>query len=375
MKRDAQRWLFVASVMCLVCGDVLNGEPTKDSFPDWAMGPFEKQLRPVLSPSQDSEFHCPVEDRRVRWEQQNVYNPAAVVRDDKVHLLYRADDGPKPTAWGRTCRIGLAVSEDGRNFVRRVEPVLFPSNDAFRQYEWEGGCEDLHIVEGEDGTYYMNYTAWNGKRDSMQVASSKDLIHWTKHGPAFAQLAPDRVWRTRSGVVLSQRIGSRLVAKRFNGKYLMYVTMSCWLAESQDLINWKPVDPATAVWPNRVPGAWNGSAHEAGAIALALQQGILLMYNGAPAGSSDYPGCSWLLGQAMLDPQHPSRVQQEMERPFLHAETDWEKKGFTDGATVSNTLVPFRRQWLLYYGAADRHIGLAVFTPPEGSIYCLTTSN
>jgi len=89
--------------------------------------------------------------REARWEEQNVYNPAAVVRDGKVYLLYRADDRNPELKWGRTCRIGLAWSEDGTNFTRHPAPVLYPDNDAWKPYEWEGGCEDLHLVEGEDG--------------------------------------------------------------------------------------------------------------------------------------------------------------------------------------------------------------------------------
>lgn len=126
------------------------------------------------------------------------------MRDNKVYLLYRADDGPNDTAWGRTCRIGIAWSEDGRIFTRRGKPVLFPDEDVCKPYEWEGGCEDLHIVEDESGTYYMNYTAWNGKRDALLVATSNDLVRWTKHGPAFAKLAPERVVGTRSGVVVTR---------------------------------------------------------------------------------------------------------------------------------------------------------------------------
>lgn len=38
-------------------------------------------------------------------------------------------------------------------------------------------------MEDEAGTYVMNYTAWNGSCDAMLVATSKDLIHWTKQGP------------------------------------------------------------------------------------------------------------------------------------------------------------------------------------------------
>ena len=349
----------------------LRAETAGDPVPDWAMGPFVKQDRPVLSPTPDSTFDCPIEKRSVRWEQQNVYNPAAVVRDGKVYLLYRADDGPKQTAWGRTCRIGLAWSEDGRHFTRLGRPVLYPDDDACKPYEWEGGCEDLHVVEGEDGTYCMNYTAWTGQKDAMLVASSKDLIHWKKHGPAFARLAPDRVWGTRSGVVVSRRKGDRMVATKVDGKYLMYVSMPCWLAESDNLIDWSPVDPGRSVWPAGRPGVWNGSAHESGAAALMRPDGILIMYNGLNSGDPAFPGRTWLLGQALLDRGDVTSVLKELDRPFLYSEFDWEMNGFTDGATVANSLVPFKRQWLLYYGAADRHIGLAVFTPKADSPFSL----
>jgi hypothetical protein len=45
----------------------------------------------------------------VRWEERNVYNPAAIVRDGRGCLLYRADDISRDLGRGRTCRIGLAT--------------------------------------------------------------------------------------------------------------------------------------------------------------------------------------------------------------------------------------------------------------------------
>jgi len=160
----------------------------------WEIGLFVKHPEPVLRPNPDSVFKCPILGKEVRWEQKNTYNPAAVLRNGKVHLLYRADDANRESSWGRTCRVGLATSEDGIHFTRHPEPVLYPDNDEFKKYEWAGGCEDLHVIEGEDGVYYMNYTTHTsrhtGIKDTMSVASSRDLVHWTKHGLAFGKLSP-----------------------------------------------------------------------------------------------------------------------------------------------------------------------------------------
>ena len=316
------------------------GDPGMD---DWALGPFVKRGQPVLRPTRDSVFRCPVRGKEVRWEEQNVYNPAAVVRDGKVYLLYRADDRSPDLKWGRTCRIGLAHSDDGVHFTRHPKPVLYPDSDAWRKYEWEGGCEDLHIIEGEDGVYYMNYTTWSGKRDTMSVATSRDLVHWTKHGPAFRRAAPRKVHGSRSGVVVSRLQGGRLIATKINGKYWMYYTHPCALAWSDNLIDWTPA--GKSVW---------GGSHEAGAIALLRKEGILLMFQGPHSRLG-----AWTLRQALIDRDNLTTVRREQKQPFLYPQHDWEKKGFTGNTTVSNGLVRFKGKWLLYYGAADHVIGLA----------------
>jgi predicted GH43/DUF377 family glycosyl hydrolase len=54
-----------------------------------------------------------------------------------------------------------------------------------------------------------------------------------------------------------------------------------------------------------------------------------------------------------------------------YPELEWEKVGFIDNATVANTLAPFKGRWLLYYGGADRYIGLATFTSKTNSSFSL----
>ena len=60
----------------------------------WAFGPFIRleHENPVLEPRSDTSFHCPMQGRRIRWEEKDVFNPSAVVKDGQVQLIYRAED-------------------------------------------------------------------------------------------------------------------------------------------------------------------------------------------------------------------------------------------------------------------------------------------
>src|SRR5690349_9577654 len=151
---------------------------------NWMLVPFVKQdsVNPCLTPSTAS-FFDPIRKTNLAWEEKDVFNPAAVVRNNKVYLLYRAQDSiGKPAG---TSRIGLAYSSDGLHFTKMKAPVLYPDNDAYKKFEWEGGCEDPRIVEDNKGTYYMTYTAYDGTTARLFIATSKDLMHWTKHGSVF----------------------------------------------------------------------------------------------------------------------------------------------------------------------------------------------
>jgi hypothetical protein len=61
---------------------------------NWAFPFFEKidSLNPILKPSPELKFTDPMTQQEVAWEKRNVLNPAAVVRNDTVFLLYRAQD-------------------------------------------------------------------------------------------------------------------------------------------------------------------------------------------------------------------------------------------------------------------------------------------
>ena len=155
----------------------------------WVLGEFKRppNVNPVISPKTDTEFFCPMRQERVKWEESDTFNPAAVVKDGKIVVLYRAEDNSAQGIGSRTSRIGYAESADGIIMTRRMEPVLFPAEDANKVLEWPGGCEDPRVAMTEDGLYVMLYTAWNRNKARLAVAISRDLINWKKHGLAFGR--------------------------------------------------------------------------------------------------------------------------------------------------------------------------------------------
>ncbi len=79
-------------------------------LPSWAFGGFERPegVNPLITPRAESVFDCPMRNKPVNWELADTFNPAAVVKDGKICILYRAEDNPNAGIGGRTSRIGLA---------------------------------------------------------------------------------------------------------------------------------------------------------------------------------------------------------------------------------------------------------------------------
>ena len=349
----------------------------------WALMPFVKldEVNPILQPAQ-TEWNCPLTGGPVGWESLATYNPAAVVRDGRVWLLYRAQD--KGT---RTSRLGLASSSDGIHFQRLPRPVFYPDQDAMRSYEWPGGCEDPRLIEDEHGTYFLTYTTYDGKVARLAVASSPDLVHWTKHGLAFGGAGRYRDLWSKSGAIVGRRKGQRIVATKLNGKYWMYWgDKNICAANSADLIHWTPVElPAGSLSAKgeagadippgserlvRVleprPGKFDSDLAEPGPYALLTGKGILLIYNGRNYGAQRdlaLPDAAYTVSEALLDPRQPTRVLARLAHYLLKPDREFERNGQVSEVVFAEGMVHFGKKWFLYYGTADSRIGVAVCEP------------
>ena len=346
--------------------------------PGWTFGPFEKPtaVNPIISPSGTSTFMSPMGDSVVHWEQLATFNPAAVVRDGKVYVLYRAEDASGREEIGfHTSRIGLAQSGDGLNFTRRAAPVLYPDKDDQARYEWTGGVEDPRIVETDDGRYVLTYTQWNRDVPRLAVATSKDLVTWIKHGPAFARAENGKYMRmeTKSGSIVTRVKGDHLVATKINGKYWMYFNVpDIMLATSDDLINWAPLadsDGKVLKVLSARPGYFDSWLVEAGPPSILTDRGIVLIYNAGNSGRYGQQGLPervYTGGQALFDAANPIKLIARTEMPFIRPTEPYEKTGqYKEGTTFTEAMIPFKGKWFLYYGTADSRVGVAVWTPPK----------
>ena len=333
---------------------------------------FEKtEQNPIMTADPNYTFFCPVQEKEVAWQKADVFNPAAIVRNDTVFMLFRAEDNPAAELGGRTSRIGLAYSVDGINFTKYPEPVFYPDKDEFQQWDYPGGVEDPRVVELAGEGYLMLYTSWNKETARLSSAFSRDLRSWTKFGPVFKEAHNGKflnIW-SKSGSVVTELKEGRLVAKIIDDKYWMY-----WgetfvnLAWSVDGKQWEPLldengDLLIVFEPSI--GEFDSHLTEPGPPALYTEEGILLLYNGknlsGPGASSSVPEGTYCGGQVLFDGNDPSRFVKRLEQPFICPSLPHEVSGqYKAGTTFIEGLVFYKDKWFLYYGTADSMVGLAV---------------
>ncbi|MBN3583288.1 pesticidal protein Cry15Aa [Algoriphagus aestuarii] len=344
----------------------------------WMLGPFVRpeDAKPIIAPQANTTFQDPMTGKTVAWESMATFNPAAVVKGNQIIVLYRAEEklGEKEIG-GHTSRIGLASSSDGLTFKRESEPIFYPKEDNQKEFEWTGGTEDPRIVETADGLFVLTYTQWNRDVPRLAVATSRDLRTWEKHGPIFKDWKDGEYHSTesKSGAIVTEIKDGKLTAAKIDGKYWMYYGVPhIWLATSEDLIHWQPVENHEG---NRVPvlsprpGYFDSWLVEAGPPPVLMKDGIVVLYN---AGNSQQVGVKnlgnrvYTGGQALFSASEPWKLLDRVEEPFIQPTLPFEKSGqYPEGTTFLEGLVYFQNQWFLYYGTADSMVGVVSWDPEK----------
>ena len=191
------------------------------------------------------------------------------------------------------------------------------------------------------GTYYINYTAVSIHGITTALAETEDFVHVRKHGVIF-------VTENRDVCIFPDKIG---------GKYYSLVrpvprqigSAKIWVAASDDLLHWGEFTPLP------LPRfGWDGMRNGGGAVPVRTDRGWLVLYHGADRESNRYS-----MGAALLAADDPRKVLAVSRRPVLYAEAPYETAGFYPNVVFSCGAFLEKDTVYMYYGAADRVMGLA----------------
>lgn len=378
MKRSGSK--LTLSLLFLFLFQTVTHAQEINKLPDWAFGGFVRPtgVNPVISPKENTQFLDPMTNQLISWESNDTFNPAAAVKNGKIIVLYRAEDRSGVGIGKRTSRIGYAESNDGITFKRASVPVLFPGNDAEKENEWPGGCEDPRVAVTNTGKYVMFYTQWNRHVPRLAVATSADLKTWDKHGAIFKKAFDGKFYNiaSKSASILTKIEQGKQVITKINGKYWMYWGEEhVYAASSLNLVDWEPLLDGNGKLKQLASprkGFFDSDLTECGPPAILTKKGIVLLYNGknsAKDGDKRFPANSYCAGQFLFDLHNPEQLKGRLDLPFLRPMEAFEKSGqYVDGTVFIEGLTYFKNKWYLYYGCADSKVAVAMYDPKQPAL-------
>jgi len=272
------------------------------------------------------------------WESRAVLNPATIRENDYVHMLYRAVEGENFST------IGYAkLDRHNKILERRNHPVIERTEPYERQ-----GCEDPRISKLND-TYYIFYTGYDGTDVRICAASTKDFITFHKYGIIMpdvwnkdAMIFPELV---NNQIIFIHRIEPNIQFAYFdNIDQLLYPKNEYWQTYMNQLEKYTVMKPKYD---------WEENKIGAGPPPIKTEEGWLLIYHGVDKNKI------YRAGVALLDLDSPDKVIARSPEPLLEPERNYELEGDVPNVVFPEGTAIFDDELYVYYGGADKIIGLA----------------
>ena len=310
-----------------------------------------------------------------KWEELCVLNPAVIFNDEdkKYYMLYRAAGNDKQ----HYIYLGLAISEDGINFVRQSdEPLIRPDVNGADG----GGVEDPRLVKIDD-YYFLTYASrpfapgqyWRDDKEyfgfqpvagpkvliyndtETHLAVSKDLIHWKKLGRITDSRHDDR-----DVVLFPERINGQYVkiTRPMDkcGKGYKNPKPAMWISFSNDLLEW----PREEELLYQGKEDWESEKIGASCPPIRTNDGWLLIYHGVSSKDKCYR-----VGAMLLDLENPRKILAKTSKFIMEPEFSFETDGFYNGCVFPTGIVEKDNQFYIYYGAGDQCICLCTIDKEE----------
>lgn len=312
------------------------------------------------------------------FENSGVFNPGIYQEGNTLHILYRA------VQQGNLSTIGYAKTDGPLKIIERLEQPLI-----VRDFDYEKqGVEDPRIVKIED-TYYITYTAYDGVNAMGALITSKDLVHFEKHGIITPQvnyqeyeahvnhcnkskLNPKyheyynlfeqiglindeaRLLRDKDVVLFPRKINGQFVLLHRIWPGIQIVKFTDWkeltksfwedyLVNLTDHIILDPKDPFEVNYIG------------AGGPPIETEDGWLLIYHGVHETTI---GKTYHAKVALLQLDKPEIEITRLPYPLFSPTEQWEKEGVTNHTVFPTGHALFENDLYIYYGAADKHVAV-----------------
>lgn len=280
------------------------------------------------------------------WESKLTFNPGVIYEGGKVHIVYRAMNKED------TSVLGYASSRDGIHIDERLgEPIYAPREDFEKKLvPASSGCEDPRLTKIGGQLLYMCYTAFDGRNPWRVALTSIKLTDFLEHR-----------WFWEKPILISppgvEDKDACLLPEKVRNQYLIFhrIEPCIWVDLVDDLSFGKDKWVRGKILMQPRTNQWDSLKIGIGAPPIKTVDGWLLIYHGVSRQDNQYR-----LGAALLDLEEPSQLKARLTYPLLEPEVDYENEGLRPGTVFTCGAVVMKNQLLVYYGAADQVVCVAL---------------
>lgn len=279
------------------------------------------------------------------------FNAGMVAENDTVHMLYRWGEKEEPRTdyskiyhdapYAQSFVSYARLSLDGKLVYDSDKPVIYPTTPLETR-----GCEDARVVPFE-GSYYIFYCAYDGRKARMGVASTRDFEHYCKLGiiEVFA-------W-DKDHYIFPERINGKIafVHRVEPNIQIDYFDSFADLLNPKSWDNYEEkVESSTVL---RAAFEWEGFKIGGSVPPIKTDQGWLFLYHGVDSKRIYH------VSAALLDLENPFVVKARLPYPILSPEEDYEVNGHYQGCVFPQGAYVHNGELYVSYGAADVNVAIA----------------
>jgi predicted GH43/DUF377 family glycosyl hydrolase len=276
----------------------------------------------------------------------SVFNAGAVIYNGKVLLLARVEDMRGFSHFSK------ATSEDGfTNWTIDPEPSMVPEIEGYPEEYY--GIEDPRITWLEEyKKYAVVYTSFSRSGPLVSLATTEDFSTFDRYGVI---MSPE----DKDATLFPRRFFERWVLLHRPTPSNDAMGANIWISFSPDLKHWGDSKPILLA---RKGSWWDANKIGMGPPPIETPEGWLILYHGVKVTAA---GSIYRLGFALLDLERPWNVLKRCDEWAFGPKEIYERIGDVPDVTFPCGMIKKDDKLIMYYGAADTTISVAVASLPR----------